>query len=251
LQARHGKIVHEENISTWRRTIAGDLTSIFRRYDPRESQLTFLNRDKFVVSIEKARYKEIPSNYRNLTNEQIDQINRMPMRTGITAHQEKGVRPACALPYELYADGNVTEDGAHWELRLTAGNQIQGSISVGAPFNVYLRHLKAGHGFQAATFVVKAGDTLTRRFSLDQFADEKYSIEVYGPNGFYRAFTGHVASRPAINVRATHELNAFGSTGNLQIHLDNVSGNSVSVAIADQSYGASVVHKEVLRGEET
>ncbi len=249
--ARYGKTVREDNISQWRRTIVGDLTSVFRPYDPRESKLPFLHRDQFVVGIERARSKEIPSNYRKLTNEQINQIKRTAVQAEFMAHQEEGIRPACALPYELYADGKITKDGSNWELRLAAGNQVHGLASAGAPFNVYLRKLKGGQGFQAATFAVKAGDTLTRQFPLAMFGAEGYSIEVHGPNGFYRAFTGSIPSPHAVEVRTTYEQNASELTGNLQMRLDNVGGKPVSVTIADRSYGASIVRKELQSGEGT
>ncbi len=251
VQAKYGKSVREDNISMWRRAIVGDLISVFRPYDPKGSKLHFLSRNKYVVSIEEARHKEIPSNYRKLTNEQIDQINRMPMHSDFTAHQEKGIRPACALPYELYADGNLTEDGTNWELRLAAGNQLHGSVSAGAPFNVYLRNLKDGKDLQVATFAVKSGDTLIRQFPLDLFGGEEYLIEVHGPNGFYRAFIGRVASQPAVKIHSTYERNASGLTGNVQVNLDNVSGRSVFVTIADHAYGATAVRKELLPGEDT
>ena len=208
VQAKCGKTVREENISSWRRAIVGDLTSVFRPYNPNEPNLHYLDRDNYVVSIEKARHKEIPSNYRKLDGAQIEQINRMSVHAGFAAHQEEGVRPACALPYELYADGNMTMDGEHWELRLTAANQVHGLASAGAPFNVYLRNLKNGKDMQAATFAVKAGDTLTRQFPLAMFAGHEYSIEVHGPNGFYRTFswTHCFAKRRRDKRRLTSEM---------------------------------------------
>jgi phospholipase C len=141
VEGKFGKTVHEENISAWRRTVSGNLTSIFRPYDPKEPAINLLDRDKFVVSIEKARFKEIPSNYRKLTAEQIEQINRAPMRSEFLPHQEEDIRPACALPYKLYADGNLSEDGTHYELHLSAANHVHGAAA-GAPFNVYLRNAK-------------------------------------------------------------------------------------------------------------
>jgi phospholipase C len=39
VESKLGKTVREENISAWRRTIAGDLTSAFRPYDPKEPDL--------------------------------------------------------------------------------------------------------------------------------------------------------------------------------------------------------------------
>ena len=36
VESKFGKTVREENISAWRRAISGDLTSVFRPYDPKE-----------------------------------------------------------------------------------------------------------------------------------------------------------------------------------------------------------------------
>ena len=198
VQNKYGKTVKEENISAWRRSICGNLTSVFRPYDASEPALGFLERDKFVVSIQKSRYKEIPSNYAKLTSEQITEINQSLLRSQFTAHQEQGIRPACALPYELYADGLLSADRTSFELQLTAGNKIHGERSAGAPFNVYLRNVRgvsgARNGLMVATYAVRPGDTLRKQFPLSLFAGSRYSIEVHGPNGFYRLFAGDQGS---------------------------------------------------------
>jgi Domain of unknown function (DUF756) len=41
-----------------------------------------------------------------------------------------------------------------------------------------------------ATYAVKPGYTLDEEFPLSHFADGRYLIDVHGPNGFYRSFTG-------------------------------------------------------------
>jgi phospholipase C len=225
IEQKYGKTVKEENISTWRRAVAGDLTSVFRPYDRKAPELNFLDRDKFVISIEQARYKEVPSNYRKLDAPQI------------TSHQEQGMRPACALPYELYAEGGLTPDGTRYELRLAAGNKVHGNKSAGAPFNVYLRNLKASSsgGFRAATYAVKAGDALHQEFPLSLFADSKYSIEVHAPNGFYRSFTGPSVSG-RVQTQTEYEKTGAGLTGNLIVHLHNAGAEPLAVTIADNSY---------------
>ena len=249
-EKKFGKTVREENISAWRRTISGDLTSAFRPYDPKEPALDFLHRDKFVVSIEKAQFREIPSNYRKLTAEQIEQINRAPERSGLVAHQEEGIRPACAIPYELYADGNLSDDGAHYELHLSASNQVHGAKSAGAPFNVYLRNMKDEAGMVSATYAVKPGDTLTRQIPVSIFADSAYSIEVLGPNGFYRSFAGGSAALPLV-VRTSYERQATGLTGNVQVLLHNKSKETMNVAIKDSAYKSEPVNKKIAPGQET
>jgi phospholipase C len=258
VESKFGKTVHEENISPWRRAIAGDLTSVFRPFDPMEPSLDSLDRDKFVVSIEKARFREIPSNYQKLTADQIEQINNAlnhaPMHSDLIAHQEKGMRPACALPYELYADGNLSADSTHFELHLSAANQAHGSKSAGAAFNVYLRNVKDGGNADghmvSATHAVKAGDTLTRQIPLSLFADSSYLIDVLGPNGFYRSFVGQSTSSP-VEVRAFYEHQGTALTGNVELQLRNKSSEPVSIAIKDNSYKSDTVTRKLGAGQET
>jgi len=232
------KAVKEENISAWRRAITGDLTSVFRPYDPKDGALEFLNRDKFVVSIEQARNKEIPSNYRKLTADQI-------ARSEFTSSQEPGVRPSCGLPYELYADGVLSSDHTKFALTMKAGKAVHGKQSMGAPFNVYVRN---GQTMRAATFTVRAGDALHEEFPLSLFAGGKYSIDVYGPNGFYRSFTGD-AKTPDVKVSAVYELKGTSLTGNVLLNLTNADAKAVTVMVADNSYGAATVVKTLAARE--
>ncbi len=250
IQQKYGKTVCEENISPWRRAISGDLTSVFRPYDPKQAALDFLNRNKFVVSIEKARYKEIPSNYRKLTAGEIEQINHSPQHSALMPKQEEGICLACALPYELYADGGPGADGKNYEIRFSAGNQVHGGRAAGTPFNVYLRNLKDGRGIMAATYAVKPGDSLTRQYPFAMFADEGYAIEVHGPNGFYRSFTGRADSRH-LEVRTSYEQTGKDLTGNVLMRLRNATAKPVSVEIRDNAYKTKSVSRRIEPGQET
>jgi phospholipase C len=254
VEGKFGKNVREENISAWRRAISGNLTSVFRPYDPNEATLDWLDRDKFLVSIEKARFKEPPSNFRKLTAEQIEQINLTPARSELIARQEVGIRPACALPYELYADGNLSEDRTHFELSLSAASQTHGLKSAGAPFNVYLRNIgdgvKAGGKIVAATYAVKPGDTLTRQVPLSMFADSNYSIEVIGPNGFYRSFTGRSTLSPLL-VHTAYERQGTRLTGNVVVQVFNNSHKHVGIAIKDMSYKSRTISRKIKARRET
>ncbi len=250
MQDKYGKTIHDGNISAWRRAISGDLNSAFRPYDPKQDPLDFLNRNKFVVGIEKARYKEIPSNYAKLTADQIEQINRSPRHSELMPHQEEGISPSCALPYELYADGCLAADGKSYEIRLSAGNQLYGAKAAGAPFNIYLRNTKhenAAHSPTVATYAVKAGDRLTPQYPV---ADSGYAIEVHGPNGFYRSFTGGAASHP-VEVRTSYERKGNEFTGNVLVLLRSTAERPVSIEIKDNAYKAKPVtrtiepHKEI------
>lgn len=76
VKQRTDKTMQETNISEWRRTIAGDLTSCFRTHTSRDAKLDYLDRDKFVIQICEAKNKELPANYRALTKEQIAEVNQ-------------------------------------------------------------------------------------------------------------------------------------------------------------------------------
>jgi len=254
VQLKFGKTVREENISAWRRAISGNLTSVFRPYDPKEPELDFLNRDQFVIGIQKARYKEIPSNYKPLNAAGIAEINGSPADSPRMPRQEPGIRRACAIPYELRVEGGLSEDGAAFELRMTAGDTLFGNGAAGAPFNIYLRSLKQGtegeiDGMRAATWAVRAGDTLTQQFPLALFEDAKYAIDVHGPNGFYRSFRGSQAAHP-LQIHLEYEERAGRYTGNVRVHLLNTSGQSIKAMIEDDSLGSRVQSHEVQPGRE-
>jgi len=240
---KSGKQVREDNISEWRRAVSGDLTSVFRPYDGEKAELPFLERDKSIKTIQLAKYKEIPSNFKKLTGEEIAQVNADPQRSPLLSKQEKGIRPSNALPYELYADGALA--GGSFELRMSAANTVHGAKSAGSPFNIYLRnaHIESGakkyagdtSNMLVATYTVKAGDTLRQAFPMALFADGKYEIEVVAPNGFYRSFRGDSAPQ-GLMVRTAYESKGTSLTGNVEVKLHNGSDAPMTVEVSDNSY---------------
>lgn len=252
IQTTFGKTVREENISAWRRAICGDLSSCFRPHDVKEPRLDFLDRNNFVVSIQKSRYKEIPAGYHKLNVEQIADINRNP-HSSFTAHQESGIRPACALPYELYVEGVLSTDHSSFELSMAASNEVFANNAAGAPFNLYLRNLKdaaAGNAaIRVATYAVKPGDTLREKFPLSLFANSSYAIDVHGPNGFYRSFAGNPTSAN-IAVRMEYERSGTKLTGNVKVHLRSMGNKVLTAHIRDNGYQTGAVSKVLQPGHE-
>lgn len=235
LQAKYSKPVTEPNISPWRRAICGDMTSIFRPSHKDDAALHYLDRNAFVESIQRARHKQLPAGYRTLTAaDKSDATRFLPV-------QEPGIRPACAIPCEPFADGGLNPSRKAFALNLRAGNDIFGAHATGIPFNVYAY----GPKNTAATFVVRAGDTLDPALPFE----DRYDIAVHGPNGFYRAFTGS-AGDPALQVACASEL-APGATpkptGNIALHLAS-QGRSYTVHIADNAYTRQIVTRQVAAG---
>ncbi|HUQ67495.1 MAG TPA: phospholipase C, phosphocholine-specific [Flavitalea sp.] len=227
LSHKFNKKIEEPNISSWRRTVCGDLTSTFRRYNGEEiKKPEFLERNEFIEAIHKAQFRNPPSNFRKLTKE--DLLN---LRSNLP-EQEKGIRNANALPYELNADGRLTADKKTFSISLHAGNKIYGSRSAGSPFNVYTPGKYRDEIVKAWSYAVKAGDTLKPEWKLSDFENGNYHLRVYGPNGFYREFQGNV-NDPEIIITCNADR------GSLQIKVKNNSHQPVELRITDNSYGVA------------
>lgn len=165
LEKRFG--VMEPNISQWRRAVCGDLTSAFDFSKAGDKPLSFPVPQP--VKSEHQPYS-VPK----------DQV--MPV-------QEKGSRPARALPYDLSVVCEV-KDGKVWL-------ELQNTGSAGAAFYVYDR-VKTKSA--PRRYAVSAGDTL-RDFWLAE-KGSRYELAVYGPNGFLVEQAGVAADTcPRIAVR--------------------------------------------------
>lgn len=227
-----GRTLQESNISPWRRTICGDLSSAFRPYQGEAVKLpTFIAKEPFMEGIHKAQFKDVPTNFQQLTKADIRQCITNPKASTLLPKQETGVRPSSALPYELYADGH-TQNGQFF-LALSAGIKQFGKQSVGAPFQVYQRGDK---DMLFRSYTVAPGDTLTDDWPLDGLLH----LCVQGPNGFYREFKGS-RNNPPVKVGCLYERDAKNRyTGNVVVSLNNTDPmHSYTVQLIDNAYGAS------------
>ncbi len=252
LSKKTGKKVAEPNISDWRRTVCGNLTSVFRPYHSENIEKPeFLKRDPFVEGIHKAQFKELPSDYKLMTKEEIELINRDPHASPYMPQQEKGIRPSCALPYELYADGKLNADKTAFEIKFKAGNKVWGDKAVGSPFNVYApgSYLHPNGNFEPVrtwAYGLTAGDSLADSWPIHEFEDKNYHLRVYGPNGFFREFKGSTAD-PDINADFDYQkaLASNKLTGNVELALNNLSNKPLTIEITDHAYKTNN-HKKTL-----
>ena len=236
LSNKFGKKIEEPNISAWRRTVCGDLTSVFRPYnDEKLNKPEFLDRDEFIESIHKAQFKNPPSNYKRLTKKEIAAINKDPKSSPLMTVQEQGIRSSCALPYELYADGVVSDDKNSFEITMKAGNDFFGDLSAGSPFNVYAPGKYLDEHVRTWAYAVVAGDELKDSWPITDFENNHYHLRVYGPNGFFREFSGH-KNDAAIDVKMDYEKNNNTPTGNIILQVTNRDNQPQSVLITDNSY---------------
>jgi len=238
LSHKLGKKIKESNISEWRRAVCGDLTSVFRQYNGEKiSNPDFLERDEFIESIHKAQFKNVPSSYKKLSKSEMEKINKDPYSSSLMAAQEKGIRSSCALPYELYVDGILTADKKSFEISFKAGNQVFGASSAGSPFHVYAPGKYLKEDVRTWAYTVAAGDVLTDRWQISDFENGNYHLRVYGPNGFFREFTGN-KNDPVVDVitRYEPEKNKNQLTGNLIIQINNKDKRVPVIIITDNAY---------------
>lgn len=234
---KSGKQVKETNISEWRRTICGDLTSTFKPYDGKEIPLPkFVERTEFMESIYNAQFKKLPNDYKALTKQEIESINQDSISSAAMPSQEKGTRPACPLPYELYADGKLNTAKNAFEVELKTGNGIFGKQSAGAPFIAYAYGNKA-EAVKVRNYALKAGDKLADSWDLNDFEDKSYHLVFYGPNGFMREYKGNDES-PEINFSIDYQLDKNKKpTGNILLKVLNFDKNKkTSIKITDNAY---------------
>ena len=249
LSHRTGRLIRETNISAWRRTVCGDLTSAFRPWNAQKAALPEpVLRDPFLVSINEAQFMPLPNDMQALSAEQIEQIRTRQLHSPLLPNQESGVRPACALPYQLEADGWLSADGSAFEIRLAALRGIFGERAAGAPFRVYTPAKVRGTDSEAFEdgrswdYAVAAGDRIADRFPLALFDANAYHLCVYGPNGFFRAFRG-AGDDPHLAARLRNR-----ATGAELTLVNRNAARSLAVTLEDQAYGMMPRHIHLASG---
>lgn len=169
LEARFG--VHEPNITKWRRSICGDLTSAFDFSKTPDTRTVSFPVPQPLHSRHK-RYR-VPKN------------QTMPI-------QEPGTRPARAIPYEFAAQCRV-EDGK-------VSVDFHNTGKAGAAFYVY-DHLSPET--PPRRYTVSAGQSLTDYWE-PATGKAAYDLSIYGPNGYLAQFRGRsqMADKPEASIRA-------------------------------------------------
>lgn len=237
LEKKTGKKIREDNITEWRRTVCGDLTSVFQPYNGELIRHpTFLEKEKFIEQIYNARFKEEPGTFKKLGEEEIAVVNNEGHRSSLLPRQEKGIRTACPLPYELYVNGRLAKSKNGFEISFEPATNVFGDKAAGSPFYVYMMNAAEPWRVNNRDYAVKAGDKLKDEWQLSKFENNIYSLHVYGPNGFYRMFTGN-SSDPLLDIQCGYGKKINGKiTGNLLFTIMNNDTKNQVLIIKDNSY---------------
>jgi phospholipase C len=196
----------ESNITTWRRAIAGDLTSAFDFRTPNAAIVPLPKTDGYYPP-DFARHD--------------DYVPDPPANQSVPK-QESGVRLARAVPYEFHVEGDADPANGTVELRLRNDGKA------GAAFQV-----RSGHGEEGPwTYTVGAGDRLSEKFAIRSKGQTWYDLSVYAPNGFMRQLKGSIEGKKKANLatRVTYDLH--GDPG-VTLEITNQSEADANVSIYD------------------
>jgi phospholipase C len=164
LEKRFG--VTSPNITEWRRTVSGDLTSAFNFESPNNKVVTLPDTSSYQPPNENRYPDYVPT----------------PPVNQFLPKQEPGVRPARALPYELHVHGEIEASKPAFEL------SFRNSGKAGAVFQVRSGDGQSGPQTGPWTYTVGAGAEVSDSFGAGA---PSYDFQVFGPNGFLRTFAGN------------------------------------------------------------
>ena len=220
--SRHADVT-EPNITPWRRAVCGDLTSAFNFSNPNDV------------------FPPLPSTSGYAAPDKQRHPDYVPLPPAVQAlpKQEPGVRPARALPYELFVQGRLDEDSRKFVLQfINTGN-------AGANLLLYT----AASTDAPRSYTIEAGKRLTDRLPIN--ARGAYDFTVHGPNGFLRRFAGTVSDtswwnrsqQPVPEVSEGYDV----ANGNLQLRLRNLGKTRCEFTIVN-AYDPGTVIKRPVRG---
>lgn len=237
VEKKLGKKAYESNISAWRRAICGDLTSAFRPFDGKnDEKLPFLQKVPFIEQIHRAQFKQVPNNFRPLTQAEMAEINEQKPHS-LLPRQESGVRPSSALPYAPEVNARIGNAG-RITLEFHVSEQLFGKKTAGSPFIVYTYQSDYSSNKRPRNYAVIPGDTLQDEWDASCFDPGQYHLSVQGPNGFFREFKGSVAL-DTFNVKVSHDIQRIlkRSLPGLIIQIDCHDNQGVSCSVVHHAYG--------------
>lgn len=232
LSQKTGKKIEEPNISSWRRTVCGDLTSVFKPYNGETMKMPeSVKKDEFYEGIHKAQFKKLPVIPAPLTASETNHVNAGKFVAGKMPVQEKGTRPSSALPYELNAIGSLSKDKKSFQFVLEAKNDVFKGKAAGSPFIIYA----FGKQWGTRNYAVAPGQSVSDSWPLDFFENDNYHFRVDGPNGFMREFKGNSSDK--ILATITYE------SGNPVLKIAATDNSKVEVV--DNAYGQKPQRGEI------
>ena len=190
--------IPEPNISQWRRSICGNLTSAFDFGASPSNEPVRFTAPRPLDSAHKPWH--VPA------------VQSMPK-------QEPGTRPARPLPYEVYTHSRVESGESRvWIDFINAGHAGMAFYA----FNGNDPHTPPRR------YTISAGDKLSDYWLL---AEGKYSLSLWGPNGYHSQFRGTAHEAGAAHPEV--EISYDKQTGDVRARLTNTGAQPCSLKVTN------------------
>ncbi|MGW3728622.1 phosphocholine-specific phospholipase C [Streptomyces sp. NPDC000851] len=191
--------IKETNISPWRRTVCGDLTSAF----------DFSRKDSRPAALPET------DEYEPQDRERHPDYKPTPPADPDMPKQERGLRPSRPLKYAPYVDGSVDAAAGKFTLTFASG------AKAGAAF-----HVTSGNRTDGPwQYTTEAGKNISDTWN-SAYSKGSYDLTVHGPNGFVRFFKG-------VNKVAGPEVTARHRGDDIELTFTNKGSGTVQLKVVD------------------
>lgn len=232
IEKKFRKKIREENISPWRRLICGNLSSVFRNsIDDSKIELEFVNRNKSIKRIYSSQAKSLPGNYEQESHTLLSKIKNDNQDNKLLGIQESGTKPACPLPYDLEVHIYLDYSSKNIIMEFDLAGKLPSTKNIGMPLQVISHSIYSNEQTSGRVwdFAVRSNDKLVYQWPFSEFRNNKFSLSVHGPNGFYRLFKGNFTPKKyQLEVMTIDYAHGF------TVKTDN---NNLNFVIRDPSYG--------------
>jgi phospholipase C len=207
IEARFGNEypgIVENNITPWRRAVAGDLTSAFNFESPNDNKVHLPSTIAYEPPDDQRHPSYIPT----------------PPTVQAMPQQEPGVRPARAVPYECQVQGEVIASQNLFEIQFA---------NTGKSTVVYQVYSGSGE-FSPRTYTVSPNAQVSDTWDYGAINLGQYNLLVFGPNGFYRVFAGSFGDAAAnLQTQVIYDIPRNG----IQLEIANLGGSAQEVSLFD------------------
>lgn len=200
IKKKFNKDVTIDNISDWRRSICGDLTSAFNSSSIKIPQMDYLDQKEYTKTINAAKNKPLPN---------LKWHSESELSPHLLEIQERGTKPSNPLPYNYHVN---LEHG-----KINMVNLKENGI----PLLIYDRTQFDGDHLNFS-YALYSKQTLSHRIDTDS-----YDYEIFGPNGFYRHFKGEK------NIQLEVSLNNNISKNEVELIFRKSTKETVTVMLED------------------
>jgi phospholipase C len=215
----------ETNITPWRRSVAGDLTSAFNFRDSNAKTVALPDTSAYAPSSQAisqgTRYPSI--------------VPPVPANQSLPA-QEQGTRPARPVPYNLEVFGEANFSNGSFNMQFVN----RGKTAV-------LQVRSGNSGLGPWTYTVGSDREISDTWALTGNNLTGYDLSVYGPNGFLRAFRGSISGSNKANVSIASLCDRDGES--ITLYSWNAGSQTVTVQLTN-AYSGKVQSFELRPGKQ-